>query len=186
MSWFFVALLLAIGMLLLMAEMFVIPGLTVVGVGGGLLVGVSIVMSYGQWGVEFGNLVTVLAIAGASLMRIISFKTVGIKRMEMRSQESRDEATALYEAVLNRSKSQPSSSGNISKPPPIVDSFSDDAMPRIGEIGLAFGDIQPMGKMVIDGRIYLVRSYTGDFIPNNAQIKVEEVAGGRVMVVRVD
>ena len=51
-------------------------------------------------------------------------------------------------------------------------------------MGIAFGDIRPLGKAIIEGETYEVRS-TGDFINDDSEIIVVKMDRNRILVKKV-
>ncbi len=145
---------LILGLLLLAVEIFIIPGTTIAGVSGGILLLVGSILSYFEYGIDQGNMILLGSVITSVALFIIGTKTVGGKGMAL-------------ESNLGASR---------------VKKFDDDkADLRVGDTGVAYGDIRPYGKAIINSKVYDVCS-TGGFIDDNCKIRVTEVGKTEIVV----
>ncbi len=150
MSWITIAAMITIGLLLIMFEVFILPGITVAGVLGTIIVVVGVYKSYVELGMMEGHLT--LLIAGVAMVAafMASYKTA--------------EHMALDYTLTSR-----------------VNEHTENQAVKVGDTGIAFGDIRPLGKATINGQVYEVRS-TGDFIGDDSEIIVVKMDGNRILV----
>jgi membrane-bound ClpP family serine protease len=169
-GWLEVLLFLAgVGCLLL--EIFVLPGLAIFGLGGGLMIIFSLVLASQtflipkndyQWDQMRTTLMTISgAVLGAAAAAIVFRrylpKTPGINRMLLHPPSGEERETiATREALVN---------------------FSD----LVGQIGVATTPLMPSGKARFGGRLIDVIA-GGEAIDRGTQVEVVEVRGNHVLV----
>lgn len=149
----FVIGLIVLGLLLIALEIVVIPGTTIAGVAGILILLATVFVSYLYFGARTGNVVLI----GSGLVTA-SLVFVGYKFFHA--------SGVALNASLKESKVEPSHR---------------DIPIHVGDVGVAFGDIKPQGKAIINSRTLMVQS-TGEFIPDNAELTVVEVKANKVIV----
>ncbi|MBN1991012.1 MAG: NfeD family protein [Bacteroidales bacterium] len=141
-----------IGLFLLLVEFLLIPGITVAGIGGVILVAGGVTWAYTGFGTTAGHL-TLLGTALAS---------VGIVILALRSK------TWKY-FMLNT---------NIEGS---VDGKIDETQIKTGDTGVAISRLAPMGKIRINGILVEAKS-TGDFIDQKKEVIVTKIEGSKVIV----
>ena len=82
---FVIIFLILLGLLLLFLEFFVIPGMTVAGIGGLIFCVAGISMAYSNYGADTGHIVLLSTIIFAVILFIISFKSGMWDRMMLKS-----------------------------------------------------------------------------------------------------
>ena len=126
-----VLLLLVIGVVLLLIEFFLIPGISIAGVGGVLFLGGGIVYAYTAIGPEAGHLTVFGAIVIIALALWIFMKTRTLEKMSLKTEiESKNDPLAGVEV-------------------------------KEGDAGIAVSRLAPMGKVKVGGHIMEARSLNG-------------------------
>ncbi len=149
-------LLFVVGIILLLVEAFLIPGLGVAGVGGLAALVVSIIMASAS--LEQAIISLIIALVVTVILLIVSFKFVKTRRMWNRLiLGARQEKSAGYVAAGQ----------NLDQ--------------LIGAEGITVTPLRPAGAVEINGvRVDVVTD--GDFIPRDTKVKVVKVEGTRVVV----
>jgi len=154
MSWLFVILLIFVGFVLLLVELFLIPGINVVGVVGFGSVAWGIYYAYvklGPWPAA-GALIVSLSLSGVLIAVIV--RTRSWRRLIL---EAREDASEGFR------------------------SSSSDLEELVGKEGRALTPLRPAGTMEIgDRKVDVVTE--GAFIERGTRIVVADVQGNRVIV----
>jgi membrane-bound ClpP family serine protease len=129
MTWLIVLSLIVAGIIFLLLEILVVPGATVVGLFGLVLVVAGVVVSFNQYGVETG----VMTLAGTL---VVSLLAIGI------ALRSKTWKKAMHSSVLEGR----------------VNVFEAEKVVK-GDEGIAVTRLNPMGKALINEEYYEVRSY---------------------------
>ncbi len=116
--------LIILGILLILLELFVVPGITVAGVGGLVLLIVGMYFTYSTYGLTIGSVILVSLVVFISLVFFIAKKT-GLWK-----------SIALDTEIKSKSKSDIST--NL----------------QVGSIGKTVSRLAPMGKVMIDRQLY--------------------------------
>ena len=122
MSWFAIGLLILFGLLLLMLEVFVVPGTTFIGLLGLGLVVAGIICTYSYQGLYAGHITLVVSGTATISMIIYSFRTISSGRF------------GLKESVNSH-----------------VDSSEVDRV-EVGDQGVTFTYLRPNGKAIFNDR----------------------------------
>ena len=120
-----------LGILLLLLEFAVIPGITIAGIGGVLLLGASVYLAFDSYGVLVGIITLAFVLIAAPLIVYRFFKSRAGKKM-----------------ILN------------SKIDGQVDQV-DENLIHIGDEGITLGRLAPMGKVRINNLSMEAKSVTG-------------------------
>ncbi|NOR76417.1 MAG: hypothetical protein GQ525_14820 [Draconibacterium sp.] len=128
MSVFAIVLLILLGLVLLLIEFAVIPGVTIAGIGGFLLLGASVYIAFVDFGTGAGFLTLLIVLIAAPLMIYYFFKSRAGKKMIL---ESKIEGK--------------------------VDTINEEKI-KIGDIGKAIGRLAPSGKVKVSGEIVEAQS----------------------------
>ncbi len=116
--------LIVLGILLILLELFVVPGITVAGVGGIVLLLVSIYFSYDNYGYVMGNIILLSSFAAIALLFFIAYKTGVWKTMTLNTE------------VTGNSK--------VNVTPDI----------KVGDIGKSISRLAPMGTIMVNKKLY--------------------------------
>lgn len=127
-EWFTVIALVLFGLILVIVEIIFVPGITLVGLGGAILIAVGIGLSFKYFGSELGW--TTIGVTGAAsgLLFFISFKANVWGRFALKS----------------------TNSGKVNE------GHLDELKP--GEEGVAVSELRPVGKADLGGKSFEVRT----------------------------
>jgi len=165
-------LLIVIGLLLLVVEIFVIPGFGVAGISGFILVMIGLLLSLQDFvlpdptlpwqGKAFRvNLLTVVASFGASLLMAVALVRYLVPAMAGRV------SGPYLDADLKESKADSKETARIAK----------------GEVGVAISTLRPAGKAEFHGEPFDVVT-RGDFISRDDSVIVTAIEGNHIIVAR--
>jgi len=128
MTVFAIILLILLGLVLLLIEFAVIPGVTIAGIGGFLLLGASVYIAFVEFGSGGGFLTLTIVLIAAPFMIYYFFKSRSGKKM-----------------ILN------------SKIEGKIETINTEKL-KIGDTGKAIGRLAPMGKVKINGEVVEAQS----------------------------
>lgn len=151
MSWTVIIALILIGLIFLVLEILVIPGTTVIGIMGFVLIVIGIWQAYATHGTAAGHY-TVAATALLSVgSLVLSFRYKTWRKL-------------MLDAELDGKV-------NIVEPDKI----------KVGDIGKTVTRLNPMGKALINGEFYEVKSGSG-FVDENVDIYVTKIVNSQIIV----
>lgn len=128
MSIFAIILLILLGLVLLLIEFAVIPGVTIAGIGGFLLLAISVYISFVEYGTGAGFITLTFVLVASPLMIYYLFKSKSGKKMILNSKiEGKVE-------TINSSKI------------------------NVGDTGKSIGRLAPMGKVKVNGEVIEAQS----------------------------
>ena len=134
--------LIVLGALLLVAEIILLPGLTIAGIGGFIAFGVAIYLGFTGYG-NTGGFVTIGASAAASVLAIaLSVRARTWRRLSLNAQID-----------------------STSQPPP-------EAELEVGARGVTITRLAPSGKITVDGKTYEARSLGDLYVDPNKEVEV--------------
>ncbi len=143
------------GIFLLVVEVFLLPGTTVAGIVGTIVIIAGILLSYGNLGAAAGNLSLIISLIITVVLFIIGYKTLNSK------------GVALDDELTGK-----------------VNTLEDDFDLALDDQGMAYGDIKPTGKAIFKHKIYNVRT-NGEFIPDNATIEIIDIYRNQITVKQI-
>ena len=123
-----IVLLILVGLVLLLLEVLVIPGTTVVGILGFILLGAGVWIAFDKFGTNIGILSIVSVLVAATLVFILAFRSNTWKKL------------ALKENIDSK-----------------IESF-EGTIPKIGDQGIAVSRLAPMGKVSVNNHEYEART----------------------------
>jgi membrane-bound serine protease (ClpP class) len=182
-DWFDV-MLFAVGVLCLIAELFIIPGFGVVGLTGVVLILVSLIMACQKFLIPTNNseltqlthtLLIIFCSGGGFLLAafLISKKFGSIP---------------LFSKMMLRPphpvygfRDEPA---NLANPPAVLQSENQNTV-NVGDVGIAQSSLRPAGKARFGAHIIEVAT-DGDFILQGRRVEVVEQSGGRIIVREVE
>jgi len=145
--------LILLSIFLFVVEFLLIPGITVAGVGGAILLIAALFMGYKYHGVATGNLL----LAGTFVLFVAT--TVVI----------------LKGKTWKRISLHTTIDGNVgaqeNKETPV----------KVGDTGKAVSRLNPMGKVMIAGKVFEAKSLTG-YVDQQEEIEVVKVTGSKIVV----
>jgi membrane-bound ClpP family serine protease len=151
MSIITILLLILFGFLLFAVEFLVLPGITVAGVGAFLFVGGGIFLSYYFHGTKTGNYVLLGSTLGMVIFMGIILKSKPWQRFGL-SSEIEGRVGTLDENIL-----------------------------KVGDEGKTVSRLAPIGKAMINGTLYEVRS-DGGYLDAHKDIKIVRIDGNKIFV----
>ncbi len=147
-----IALLILLGILLLLVEFLIIPGVTIAGIGGFLLIAGGIFTAYRKYGTKFGNIT--LAITVLVLIIIFSFAL-----------RARTWKKIALDTKINSS----------------VDNIKKEGKFAVGERGKTVTRLAPIGKAMFNNKIVEAKSLSG-YIDENTEVEIIKVQNTNVIV----
>lgn len=128
MSLLAIVLLIILGLVLLLIEFAVIPGVTVAGIGGFLLLAASVYIAFADLGTVPGFITLAVVLIASPILVYYFFKSKAGKNMILDSEISGK-----------------------------VENFSHDKL-KVGDIGKTIGRLAPMGKIKVNGEVVEAQS----------------------------
>jgi len=123
-----ILLLIFLGIVLLLIEFTILPGITIAGIGGILLFAYSIYMAFNTYGAIPGFLTLAFVLIVAPMLVVMLFKGKAGKKMVL---------SATITGIANQINQE---------------------KVKIGDIGVTIGRLAPMGKIKVNGEVVEVRS----------------------------
>ena len=144
--------LIILGIVLLLIEFLIIPGITIAGIGGFLCLAAGIFAAYYGHGVQVGNITLVSTLFVVILSIILVLKTKTWKKVMLES--------------------------NIDG---VVEDIKHDAAFKVGDHGKTITRLAPIGKAMINDKTVEAKSITG-FIDENTEIEIVKIQNTNVVV----
>lgn len=152
MTIFGIIILIVLGILLLLIEFLVIPGVTIAGIGGLILIGAGVYLSYSTYGTPIGHYTLIATVAFVFLSIGIALKSKTWKNFSLN--------TAIDGKVVNISNED-----NI----------------QAGDTGVAISRLSPHGKVLIKNKYFEAKSNAG-YIDENTTIVVIKTSDNTIIV----
>lgn len=131
MTAFTIILLIFLGLLLLLIEFAVIPGVTIAGIGGFVLLGLSVYIAFAEYGTGIGFLTLTFVLVASPLLIVYFFKSKTGKKMVLESLIDGKVETVDNEKI------------------------------HVGDTGKTLGRLAPSGKVKINGEVLEAQSVSG-------------------------
>jgi membrane-bound ClpP family serine protease len=144
--------LIIIGLVLLLVEFLLIPGITVAGIGGFAFMISGIIWAYVGYGTTTGHITLIITIIASIVLITLSLRSKTWQRFTL--------------ATNMESNVETNATTNLIKP---------------GDTGTAISRLAPMGKARINNLIVEAKS-TGDYINEKSEIEVIRIEGNNVIV----
>jgi len=148
-----IILLIILGIFLFLVEFLLIPGITVAGIGGGALLIGGIIMGYRYHGVTAGNFILLGTLLLFIITIILALKSKTWKRLSLK---------ATIDGKVN-----------------VIE--ENENILYVGEVGLTVSRMNPMGKVMVKGQVYVAQSQ-GDFIDQKTKVKIIKVLSNKIIV----
>ena len=148
-----IILLILLSIFLFVVEFLLIPGITVAGIGGALLLIAALFMGYKYHGVTTGNLL----LAGTFVLFVATTVVILKGRTWKR--------ISLHTTIDSRVNMQEEGVAAV----------------KTGDTGKTVSRLNPMGKVMIAGRVYEAKSITG-YVEQQEEIEVVKVSGKQIIV----
>ncbi len=152
MSVFLIILLILFGIFLFIVEFFLIPGVTIAGIGGAILVGVSIYFAYKTHGSTTGNLTLLGAFLVILVTLVVAFRSDTWKKLMLGS-EVQGKVTYGLE------------NGRI----------------KVGDTGETVTRLNPVGRVMVNDILVEAKSMAG-FVDQNKKVTVIKVLTTQIVV----
>ncbi len=152
MDIFITIILLALGIILILAEIFLLPGVTIGAIGGAIFVGGGLYYAYINLGVAGGNIALVSSIIVFFITFIWLLKSKAINKIALKTDI---QSTVADEKVVSSIK--------------------------LGDEGITVSRLNPIGKVKIKGLVVEAKSL-GDFIDEGTEIEVLKVYPTQIVV----
>ncbi|MBN1822330.1 MAG: NfeD family protein [Prolixibacteraceae bacterium] len=136
MNLFVIILLIFLGLLLLMIEFAIIPGITIAGIGGFVLLGLSVYIAFIKYGTLAGFITLAFVLIASPLLIYYFFKSRAGKKMILQSKIEGKVETFIKENI------------------------------KVGDSGKTIGRLAPMGKVKINGETVEAKSDGSYIDPN--------------------
>ncbi len=131
MTAFAIILLIFLGLLLLLIEFAVIPGVTIAGIGGFILLGLSVYIAFTSYGTGIGFLTLTFVLVASPLLIYYFFKSKTGKKMVLESFVDGKVETVVSEKI------------------------------HVGDTGKTLGRLAPSGKVKVNGEVLEAQSTGG-------------------------
>lgn len=148
--------LILLGIVLLLLEFLIVPGVTIAGIGGVIALVAAVVLSYTAHGSTVGNYMLLGMIFTILLVLYLSFKT-GTWRKVM-----------LNNSVISR----------------VEYGLTGDSV-KIGDTGMTITRLNPIGKVMINDQVYEGKS-VGGFINEKTKIEVIKIQTNNIIVKQIN
>lgn len=153
--WLVIALLIALGLILVIIEVIFIPGTTVVGVIGVILSIAGVIFGYTEFGSTVGFLILISTAATMGLLLYYSFRS-----------------NSWDKFALKTSIDSKNNEG-------FLESFS------VGEEGICLSTLRPIGKAEFNKRAVEVASMDGGYVEAGTRVRIKEVSAAGIIVTQI-
>jgi len=144
--------LIILGIVLLLVEFLIIPGITIAGIGGFLCLAAGIFAAYYGHGVQVGNITLFSTLAAIILTLALVFKSRTWKKVMLDSNISGVSGDVIHDASF-----------------------------KVGDRGKAITRLAPIGKAMFNDKMVEAKSITG-FIDENTEIEIVKIQNTNVVV----
>ncbi|MBC8488159.1 MAG: NfeD family protein [Bacteroidetes bacterium] len=151
MDWTIIAVLIIVGFLFLLLEILVLPGTNIAGILGFVMIGLGVWQAYAMHGAISGTITL-----GATVILSLF---------------------ALYFALKSKTWKKATLKKEINSRVNVID----EQRIKVGDTGIAISRINPMGKAMINGEYYEVKS-TGEFIDDNTELEIIKIDHNKITV----
>lgn len=143
MNFFIIIFLIILGIVLLLIEFTILPGITVAGIGGFMLFAYSIYLAFTSYGTLAGFLTLAFVLIVSPILILLLFKGKSGKKM-------------LLHAVITG----------------VANEINADKV-KVGDIGVSIGRLAPMGKIKVNNEVVEVKSTGSFVDPGEKVIIIE-------------
>ncbi|MDO5665707.1 MAG: NfeD family protein [Bacteroidia bacterium] len=147
-----VAALVVLGIILLLIEFFLLPGISIAGVGGAIFMVGGVIYSYIYLGTTAGNITLALSLILLALSFVWLLKSKSLRKIALTAD--------INETVDN----------------------SELTSLQPGDTGIAISRLNPIGKVMINDVTVEGKSFDGEFIDEDVEIEVVKVETYNVLV----
>jgi membrane-bound ClpP family serine protease len=144
--------LIILGIVLLLVEFLIVPGITIAGIGGFLCMGAGIFAAYYRHGSQVGNITLVATLCIVILSIVLVLKSRTWKKVMLNSNIDGNVGDIKHDPVL-----------------------------KVGDHGKTITRLAPIGKAIFRDKIVEAKSITG-FIDENTEIEIVKIQNTNVVV----
>ena len=153
MSILAIILLILLGMLLFLVEFFLVPGVTIAGIGGAILMGASVFMAYRTHGNTVGNWTLFATLLFTVLTMVMALRSKTWRRLMLNKNiESKVEVSGIVEKKINP-----------------------------GDTGESITRLNPVGKVMVNDVVVEAKSISG-FVDPHTKVEVIKVGTTQIIV----
>ena len=152
--WFGTIGLIILGFILVLMEIFLIPGFNIFGIIGFISVLAGIVMAYNSLSIWYAHLILLGSVLLSIVLVRLLIRSKAWKRMILNTEQSREQGVEVQVAGHKNLE---------------------------GKEGISYTMLRPAGTAIFDGKKYDVVT-EGSFIERNKKIRVIKVEGNRIVV----
>ncbi len=151
MTWTIIAVLIIVGFLFLLLEILVLPGTNVAGIIGFVLIAVGVYQAYEGYGTTAGT----ITLGGTLVASVL----------------------ALYYSLKSNTWDKAALKAEIDGKVNLID----ETTIKAGDKGQAISRLAPMGKAMINGKYFEVKT-NGEYVDENTKIRVIEIDHNKIWV----
>ncbi len=153
MSILAIILLICLGMVLFLVEFFLVPGLTIAGIGGALLMGASVFMAYKTHGTAVGSWTLFATLLFTVLTMVFALRSKTWRRLMLKKNiDSKVEVAGIKDEKI-----------------------------KVGDTGESIGRLAPMGKVMVNDIAVEAKSI-GGFVDQHTKIEVVKIGTTQIIV----
>jgi len=153
MSILAIILLIFLGMVLFMVEFFLVPGVTIAGIGGALLMGSSVFMAYRTHGTAVGSWTLFATLLFSILTMVFALRSKTWRRLMLKkSIDSKVEVAGIKDEKI-----------------------------KVGDTGESIGRLAPMGKVMVNNIAVEAKSI-GGFVDEHTKVEVIKIGTTQIIV----
>ena len=141
-----------IGIIFIMIEIFLLPGVSLSGIAGGILLAGGIIYSYHYVSITFGHITLTASILVSLIALIILVRSKSLRKIALK--------TEIRETVDN----------------------SELSKVAVGDHGKAISRLNPMGKVLINNNIMEAKTLEGEMIDEDSEIVILKINSNNVIV----
>lgn len=141
-----------IGIIFIMIEIFLLPGVSLSGIAGGILLAGGIIYSYLYVSTTFGHIALAASIIVSLIALIILVRSKSLRKIALK--------TEIRETVDN----------------------SELSKVAVGDCGKAISRLNPMGKVMVNNTIMEAKTLEGEMIDEDTEIVILKINSNNVIV----
>jgi len=152
--WFGTIGLIILGFLLILIEIFLVPGFNIFGVIGFISIVAGIIAAYSTLTIWYAHLILIGSLFASIVLIRVLVRSRTWKKLVLETEQSREQGIEVQDVAYKK---------------------------LIGKQGISYTMLRPAGTAILDGKKYDVVT-EGGFIERNKKIEVIKVEGNRIVV----
>ncbi len=153
MSILAIILLIVLGMILFLVEFFLIPGITIAGIGGAILMGISVYMAYRTHGTAVGSWILFAALLFTILTMVFALRSRTWRRLMLKKNlDNKMEVAGIEDHMINP-----------------------------GDIGVAMTRLGPVGRVMVNDIDVEAKSIQG-YVDAHTKVEVTKIGTTQIIV----